>query len=171
MLCGDGALPRPSGAKPRCHANLGLRVESALEEVPRACTSQELVCFHYYPAARQHGVGHSCDLNSLEHRIVDAHVVSLRADRVLAVWIKDHQIRVTANCDRALARIETKEFRRRRGNEFHKAVHTEPPSGNAAGIDKAHAVLDSGTAVRYFGKIVAAQFLLLLETERTVIGR
>src|SRR5258708_39214389 len=148
----------------------GLRIESSLQELSRTRASQKLIRLHDHAAARQHYVGHSRNLNSFEHRIVDAHVVSLRADGVLAVRIKDHEIRVTADRDRALARIQAKEFCGSSGNQFHKTVHAESSPGNAAGIDKAHAVLDSGTAVRDLREIVAAQLFLLFETEGAVIG-
>src|ERR1700704_2432360 len=88
--------------------SLRLGVESPLQEVSRASAPQECVSFYYHAPARQHYIGHSRNLNSLEHRIIHAHVVSLGADGVLAVRIKDHQIRVTAHRDRAFARIQAK---------------------------------------------------------------
>src|SRR5438105_1313514 len=143
----------------------GLRVECSLQEFSRTRTSQELIAFHNHAPARQHSVGHARNLNSFEHRIIDAHVVSLRTDGVLAVRIEDHEIRVTAHCDRALARIQAEKFCGCCGNQFHKTVHAESSLSNTAGIDEAHAVLDSGTAIRNLREIVAAQFLLLFETE------
>src|SRR5437016_155799 len=86
----------------------GLRVECSLQEFSRAGASQEFVCFYHHSPARQHSVGHARNLNSFEHRIIDAHVVSLRANCVLAVRIEDHEVRVTAHRDRALARIQAK---------------------------------------------------------------
>ena len=97
-------------------------------------------------------------------------MVSLHADGVLAVRIEDHQVCIAAHRDRALARIQAKEFCGSCGNQFHKTVHAESSPGNAAGIDKTHPMLDSGTAVRDLREIVAAQFFLLFETEGAVIG-
>src|SRR6266478_3638940 len=136
----------------------GLRVERSLQEFSRAGTSQEFVCFYHHAPARQHHIGHARNLNSLEHGVIDAHVVSLRTDGVLPVRIEDHEIRVTAHRDRALAWIQAKEFCRSRGNQFHETVYAESSLRNAAEINKAHAVLDSRTTVRDLSEIVAAQF-------------
>src|ERR1019366_2951702 len=148
--------------------DLGLGIERPLEKVSRARASQKFISFHNHAAARQHRVGHARNLNSLEHRIIDAHVVRLCADGVLAFGVEDHQIRIATHGDRALARIQAKEFCGCCGNQFHKTVHAESPTGNAAGIDEAHAVLDSGAAVWNLGEVVAAQFFLLFETEGAV---
>src|SRR5258708_37459873 len=111
---------------------LGVRVESASQKLPSTGSSQEFIRLYYHAAPRQHYVGHASDFNPLEHRIIDAHVVSLRADRVFAIRIKNHQVRVTAHGDSALARIQAKEFSGSCGNQFHKTVHAESPLGNAA---------------------------------------
>src|SRR5271170_6387659 len=150
---------------------LRLRVESPLQEVTRTRTSQKLIPFHNHTAARQHGIGHTRNLNSLEHRIVNAHMMSLYTDGVLAVRIEDHQVRIADDGDRALARIQTKKLRGSGRNQLYKAVHAESPPGNAARIDQAQAVLNSGTAIRNLCEIIASQLFLLSETEGTVIGR
>src|SRR6266566_3279770 len=61
----------------------GLRVECSLQEFSRAGTSQEFVCFYHHAPARQHSIGHARNLNSLEHRVIDELLRSLRADGVL----------------------------------------------------------------------------------------
>jgi hypothetical protein len=94
----------------------------------------------------------------------------LHADGVLAIGIEDHEIRIAADCDRALARIQAKQFCGRRRNQFHEAVDAESSPGNTAGVDQAQAVLDPGTAVGNLGEIVASQFFLFLETKRAMIG-
>src|SRR5580658_9262516 len=69
---------------------LRLRVESPLEKITRARASQEFIPFDDHDAAREHGVGHARNLNSFKHRIVNAHVMSLCTDGMLAVRIKYH---------------------------------------------------------------------------------
>src|SRR6266849_8987055 len=96
--------------------------------------------------------------------------MSLGADRVLPVGIKNHKVGITANGNRTLARVEAEELRRSRRNQFHEAIHAETSLRDAAGVDQAHAVLHTGTAVGNLGEIAAPQFLLFLETEWTVIG-
>src|SRR6202011_5296411 len=72
---------------------------------------------------------------------------------------------------RPFARGKAKQLRRSSRNQLHKAVGAEASAGHAARVDQAHAVFDAGTAVGNFGEIVAAQFLLFLETKRTMVGR
>ena len=96
--------------------------------------------------------------------------MGLSADGVLAVGIKNHQISITAHGDRALARVQAEKLRGSRANEFHEAVHAESSRCDAARVNQAHAVLNSGSAVGDFCEIVSPQFLLLLEAERTVVG-
>jgi hypothetical protein len=38
-------------------------------------------------------------------------------------------------------------------------------------VDQAHTIFDTRTAIRNFAEVIAAEFLLFLEAERTVIGR
>src|ERR1700678_4398184 len=95
----------------------------------------------------------------------------LGADRVLAVGVKDHQISVTAYCDRALARVESEELRGSRGNQFYKSIDAEAASGDAAGINQTHPVLHSRAAVGNFCEVANPHFFLLLEAERAVVGR
>src|SRR5580692_9351260 len=149
----------------------GLGVERPLKKISGARASQKFVAFHDHASTRQYVIWHPCNLNALKHRIVDTHMVSLRADGVLTIRIEDHQIRVAAHGDRALARIQTEKLCRSGRNHFHKTIHAESSPGDTARINEAHAVLDAWTAVRDLGEVVSAQFFLLFETEGTVIGR
>src|SRR5580704_8874800 len=63
-----------------------LLVESrSLEEFSGAGATQKFIVFHQDTAAREHHVGHTRHLNSFEHGIVHAHVMSLYANRVRAI--------------------------------------------------------------------------------------
>src|SRR4029077_14178646 len=151
-------------------SRLLLGIELALEKFSRAGTPHEFVGFHDHAAAREHGVGYAGDLYPFKHRIVDSHVMSLCADRVFALGIKNDQVGIAAHRDCSLARIQAHEFGRGRGNQFHKAVHTESALGDTAGINQAHAMLDPGPSVGNLGEIIASQFLLFLETEWAVVS-
>ena len=98
-------------------------------------------------------------------------MVSLGADRMFTVGIKNDEIGVTANRDRSFSRIQAKEFCRSGGNQFDESIHAETSRGDAAGVNQAHAMLNAGTTVRNLREVVASEFFLLLETEWTVIGR
>src|SRR5262249_14419421 len=63
------------------------------------------------------------------------------------------------------------DLRRRRRCQFDEAVQADSLPGNATVIDQAHAILDAGPAIGNLAEVVAAEFLLLLEAERTVVGR
>src|SRR5260370_42032460 len=91
-------------------------------------------------------------------------------DRVLPLGVEDYQVGIAANRYRSFLRIEPEDLCRCGRNQLDKAVHAEAAFGYAAGINKAHAVLDARAAIGDLGEIIFAKLFLLLETERTVIG-
>ena len=80
-------------------------------------------------------------------------------------------IRVRADGDRAFLRKQAEDLRRRGRRQLDKAIQSDPTLRDAAIEDQAHAMFHARTAVRNLAEIVAAEFLLLLEAERTVVGR
>src|SRR5882762_9555365 len=97
--------------------------------------------------------------------------MGLRADRMLAVGIKNYEISVASRNNCSFTGIQAEEFCGSGRNQFHKSVYAEAPLGNTARINQAHPVLDPRSAVGNFGEVPASHFFLLLETERAVIRR
>src|SRR5260370_2482787 len=91
-------------------------------------------------------------------------------DRVLPLRVEDYQVGIAADRHRPFLRIKPEDPRRRGRDQLDKAVHAEAAFGYAAGINKAHPVLDAGAAIGDLGEVIFAKFFLLLEAERTVIG-
>lgn len=97
-------------------------------------------------------------------------MMGLRADRMLALWIENHQVGIASHGDRSLARIKSEQFCRRCRSQFYKTIHAKTPARYASRENQAHAMLNSRPSVRNLCEIVAAQFFLLFETERAMIG-
>src|SRR5689334_808788 len=95
----------------------------------------------------------------------------LRADRHLFVRIEDDDVGVGSDGDRSLAREEPEDSRGRCRGDLDKTVHADAAARDTAVVDEAHAVLDARSAVRDLREIVDAELFLILEAERTVIGR
>src|SRR5215510_2056835 len=95
----------------------------------------------------------------------------LGADGVLAVGIEDDEIGVTAHGNCALTRVKSEKLGGSGRNQLDEAIHAEASLCYAARIHQAHAMLDSRTTVGNLGEVSDAEFLLLLEAERAVVGR
>src|SRR5260370_10591782 len=91
-------------------------------------------------------------------------------DRVLPLRVEDYQVGIAADRYCPFLRIELEDPGRRGRVQLDEAFHAEAAFGYAAGINKAHAVLDAGTAIGDLGEVIFAKLFLLLEAERTVIG-
>src|SRR2546428_3012066 len=94
-----------------------------------------------------------------------------RADRLFAVRIEDHYVGVGADGDCPFLRKQAEYLRGCGRGQLDKTIQTYATLRHAVVIDQAHSVLDAGASVRNFAEIAAAQFLLLLEAERAVVGR
>src|SRR5260370_1694893 len=151
-------------------ADLEAGVSLAAEELAGAGAADEFAGVDDGAAAREDGFGRALYLDALEHGIVDAHVVSFRADDFFVIGIEDDQVRVGADGDGAFARIEAKQFCGRGRDKLDKTVRRKMFAVDAAGIDETQAVLDAGAAIGNFGEVVLAKFLLFLEAEGAVIG-
>src|SRR5262249_30414351 len=88
-------------------------ISRALQKLSLSRAAQKLIPLHNHPPAAQHHIRHAGNLNAFEHRVINAHVVRLGADGVLALGIEDDHVSVAAYCDRSLARVETEQLRRR----------------------------------------------------------
>ena len=121
-------------------------------------------------AAREHLPGVALHFEAFEHRIIDAHVVRLRADQMLGFGIPHHDVGVASRRDRALLGIHAEDARRRRGHDLHKSIQRDLARAHAVMMQQLQSILDARPAVGDLGEIVLAQRLLILETERAVIG-
>src|SRR5271155_2759059 len=142
----------------------------ATKKLACAWAADKLSCVNYSAPARKDGLRRAFDLNALKHRIIHAHVVRLCADHLLFVRVKNHEVGVRSNRNGSFARIETKEFCGRGGDQFDEAIGGESLSMDSACVDEAETVLDARAAVRNFREVVLAQFFLLLEAKRAVVG-
>src|SRR5438477_11461911 len=59
-----------------------LRIRCASQKFSLSRSAQKLVSFDDHPAPGKNDIRHTSDRDAFEHRVVDAHVVSLGADRV-----------------------------------------------------------------------------------------
>src|SRR5258707_6674630 len=123
-----------------------------------------------YAAARKNGSGHALHANSLEHGVVHAHVMRLRADHLIGVRIENHKVGVRAYRNRSFARVQAEKFRGSRGDELHETVRGKLPAVHAAGVNQAQTMFDAGTAIWNLREVVSAHLLLLLEAKRTMVG-
>src|SRR5205807_2681571 len=87
-----------------------------------------------------------------------------------AIRIEDHDVGVASDRDRSFAWIKPKQLGRCCRHNLHKAVHAEAPRRGTSTVYQAEAMLDAGTAVGDLRKIISAQFLLVLEAERAMVG-
>src|SRR5260370_37989403 len=71
---------------PRLETGVGL----AGEELAGAGTADEFAGVDDGAAAGEDGFGRAFDADTLEHRIVHAHVVGFGADNFLIIWIEDY---------------------------------------------------------------------------------
>ena len=83
----------------------GARVRFAAEKFAGAGAAGKVSVVDDDAPAGEHGLRYALHADSLEHGIVDAHLVRLRADHLLRVGIENHDVRVRADGDRAFARV------------------------------------------------------------------
>src|SRR6516164_321046 len=93
-----------------------------------------------------------------------------RADRLLPIGIKNDNIGVGTHGNRAFARKQTEDLSRSCRCQFDKTIQADPSLSNASVEDKAQPILHTRAAVRNFREIIAAEFLLFFEAERTMVS-
>ena len=118
--------------------------------------ADELSGIDYRLATRQNRFRYAGDLDTLEHRIVDTHVMCFYADHVVRVWIEDDDVSIRPYRDGAFAREQAEKSCGRGGDDFDEAIDREALAVDAAGVDQAEAMFDTRAAVRDFGEVVFA---------------
>src|SRR5262245_38534080 len=88
----------------------GVVRRGALQELAGALGPRERAVPDHHRASAHDHVGAALDGAALVARVVDGHVVRLRRDRVLPVWVVDDQVGIGADRDRALLRIHPEEL-------------------------------------------------------------
>lgn len=103
-----------------------------------ACTgaANEFSIFDHCAAARENGFWRASRSNALKHRIIHSHVVRFRADDILFVRIKNHEVGVRAHGNGAFARVESEKFRGRGRDKLDEAVGREAFAVNTAGVNE-----------------------------------
>src|SRR5258706_791158 len=122
-------------------------------------------------APAQDDVRPAADLTTLVARIVDVHVVGLRADRAGRVRVVDDEIGIRSDRDRALPREHPEQLGGCGGDDLDPALLRDPAVGDAAVVEQVDAVLDPRQPVRNLPEIALAEVLLAFEVERAVVGR
>src|SRR5207237_1279341 len=131
--------------------------------------SLERSTFDDYRSSRQHRFDDAANLPAFICAVVHAHVMRLRADRLLAVRIEDHNVGIGPDSNGALPGKEAEDFRSSGRCQFDKAVWSDSILDDAAIVDEAHAVFDAGAAIRNLAEVVTSEFFLFLEAERAVV--
>src|SRR5204863_4307859 len=98
--------PPEKRATPRRYRRSGLRHSGVIggrsfDESSGALPAGELPIANDHRTALEDDVRAALDLAALVDRVVDVHVMRLRADRVLRVRVVDHEVGVRADRDRA----------------------------------------------------------------------
>src|SRR6266705_5368214 len=97
-----------------------------------------------YAAARKNGSGDALHMNSLEHGVVHAHVMRLRADHLFSVRVENHKVGIRAHRNRSFARVQPEKFRGSRGDELHETIRRKLSAVHAARVNQAQTMLDAG---------------------------
>src|SRR5262249_27107075 len=93
------------------------------------------------------------------------------ADCLFAAGIEDHNVRVGSHRNRAFLWKQSKDLGSCSRGQLDKAVQADSLLNDTTIVDQAHTVFDTRPAIRNFAEVIAAELLLFLEAERTVIGR
>src|SRR5947207_14197798 len=91
-----------------------------LEEHPPPGSAEEPAILNNYVTARHHQLRVSLDLKTLEHRVIDPHMVGPGADHMRGFGIPDHDIGVAPRRQRSLPRVESEQLGRRSRRQLHK---------------------------------------------------
>src|SRR5262245_39272840 len=97
--------------------------------------------------------------------------MSLRADRLLPIGIKNHDVGVRTDSDRAFSWKQSEDLCRCGRRQLDETIQRNSFLNDTAVVDETHSILDTGSAIRDLAEVVSAKFLLFLETKWTVIGR
>src|SRR5262245_12319436 len=102
----------------------------ALEELALLLGAHELASVDHMLAAREHMRDRAADRLSFIRIIFRGRVMGLCRYRMLFFGIGEHDIRVRARREMALARVEPEELGRGRGGDVHEAVRGELALGD-----------------------------------------
>src|SRR5205085_12699313 len=142
---------------------------AAFEKLTVAGFALELTLIDHDCAARQNCLDDAFDRLAFVSAVIDVHMMSLDADRLIRVRIEDDDVRVRANSDRAFLRKQPEHLRRSSRSELDKAIERDSILNHAV-VDERDTVLDAGRAIRNFREVILAQLLLLFHAEGAVIG-
>jgi hypothetical protein len=120
-------------------------------------------------AAGEDRAGTPGDPLALVRRVVHVHVVGLRRHRVPLFGVVDHDVRVRAGRDGALARVEAEHARGSRAGDLDPAAPGDVALQHGL-VHQVDPVLHAGQAIGDLGEVAAAELLLPDEAERAVVG-
>src|SRR6202034_400855 len=147
----------------------GVRLPS--DKLSAARFADKFSVFDNRTPARKHAFRQPLHFDSLEHRVIDLHMMRRCADHLFGIRIEHDEIGIRADGDRALARIESEKLRRSGGDKLHETIRRKSSGVHSAAVNQTQAVLDARATVGNLREVVPAKFLLLLHAERAVIGR
>src|SRR5262245_6966130 len=93
------------------------------------------------------------------------------ADGLFAVGIGNYNVRIGSHGNRTFLWKQSKDLGSCGRGQLDEAIEADSILNDTPIVNQAHTIFDSGTAVRNFAEVIAAEFLLFLETEWTVVGR
>src|SRR5438128_3331844 len=148
----------------------GSSVGFAFQETAAPWLAMEDAAVHDDVAAREHRARIALYTKALEHGVIDAHVMRLRADHVLSRGIPDHDVGVALRLNHALSRPEAEDLGGRGGDDLDETIGADAASVDAVMPDELQAVFHARAAVGNLGEVVLAERLLVFKAERAVIG-
>src|SRR5690348_18507367 len=111
-------------------------MDLAAQELARTGAANEFPIFNHAAAARENGFWRALRSNALKHGIIHSHVVCFRADHILFVRIKNHEVGVRTHGNGSFAWVESEKFRGRGGDKLDEAVGGEALAVNAARVNE-----------------------------------
>src|SRR5260370_40302875 len=119
----------------------------ALQHLAAAALPDEFSVAYLYLAAHRYHRWAAFDFYSFETIVVIVGVLRFGGDRTAVIRIVNHQVRVTAQGDRALAREKSKKFRGTSAGRVHKTVQAQPAAFHSVRVQKIDAYFNPWDAV------------------------
>src|ERR1700676_4315542 len=104
---------------------------------------QELTVIHNDVPSRHHCPNIPFHPETLEHRVVDMHVMRLGADSMFCRWTPQHDIGIASCSHPSLAGINSENAGGRGRHQFHETIQCELPFVHAVMINQLQSILYS----------------------------
>src|SRR6185369_2654854 len=122
---------------------LDIDARAAAEELAVACLAEVFAVFDNDAAALDDGLGLAFDGPAFVGRIVDIHMFAVDPKGVFGVRVKNDDVCVGADGDRAFFGKEPEHLCRGGRGQLDKTIERDAIFGDAAAVDETHAVLNA----------------------------